>query len=355
MAQGKRLLRSRDGYVAGVCMGIARHWDVDPIVVRILFILVTLATFGVGAAVYLIMWITIPLEPEKPRPYEVDPESVVSSTFGSVDCSQARGACSGPSERPCQSAGKTPPEPPLRGRASVTGAPGARVGSANVGTAQAQPSGRAYTYAPAGTMSASSSAATKDAAESSSVEQCDQGPSRGARIGLCVGLLVLFFVVASTAPPFLPGTQWWQFWPLLLLFAGLCLMVIHFRSCHGAAWNAFGVVLICVGATLLPMTLGALSWNTLTVGLATLWILPVAGIVLFVAGLARHASPLLFGGALCVLLFCVLTLMLCAIPSNQVVVRMPDGHSITLLENDAVQATSYASPDRVAAEILAES
>lgn len=353
MAQGKRLLRSRDGYVAGVCMGIARHWDADPIVVRILFILVTLATFGVGAAVYLIMWIAIPLEPEKPRPYEVDPESVVSSTFGSVDCSQARGTCTNQADRQCRSAGKTPPEPPLRGRVSDAGASGARAGAA-AAAAQAQPSGRAYSYASAGAAGVSQNAAARqDAGERSADEPCEQCPSRGARIGLSIGLLVLFFVVAATAPPFLPGTHWWQFWPLLLLFAGLCLMAIHLKSRHGAAWNAFGVVLISVGATLLPMALGALSWDTFGVGMATLWILPLAGIVLFVAGFARHASPMFFGGALCVLLFCVLTLMLCAIPSNQVIVRMPDGRNITLLETDIAHAESAPLSDQTA-EILTE-
>jgi phage shock protein C len=61
-----RLTRSRsDKKIAGVCAGLAHHFDLDVTVVRILCIFLTLAT-GVcpGIVTYLLAWILVPAEPE---------------------------------------------------------------------------------------------------------------------------------------------------------------------------------------------------------------------------------------------------------------------------------------------------
>lgn len=56
-SQYKRLTRSRDErMIAGVAGGIARYAGVDPVVVRILFVVLTLFGGG-GAVLYLICWI----------------------------------------------------------------------------------------------------------------------------------------------------------------------------------------------------------------------------------------------------------------------------------------------------------
>ena len=59
----KRLYRSRkDKILGGVCGGIANYFEIDPVIVRLLWILLTLASFGIGIIVYIIAWIIIPLE-----------------------------------------------------------------------------------------------------------------------------------------------------------------------------------------------------------------------------------------------------------------------------------------------------
>ncbi|MFM2358399.1 MAG: hypothetical protein RLY16_392, partial [Bacteroidota bacterium] len=56
----KRLFRSEnEKVVGGVCSGIARYFGIDPIVVRIIFVVVSLA-FGTGVLAYLIMWVAVP-------------------------------------------------------------------------------------------------------------------------------------------------------------------------------------------------------------------------------------------------------------------------------------------------------
>ena len=56
----KRLLRSNnDRMLAGVCGGIAEYFNLDPSLLRLAWIFLTLF-FGTGFLVYLIAWIIIP-------------------------------------------------------------------------------------------------------------------------------------------------------------------------------------------------------------------------------------------------------------------------------------------------------
>mgnify|MGYP001406526881 CR=1 FL=1 len=59
----KRLYRSRENKIlGGVCGGIAEYFEVDPVLVRLLLIIVILAG-GAGIIAYIIAWIIIPIEP----------------------------------------------------------------------------------------------------------------------------------------------------------------------------------------------------------------------------------------------------------------------------------------------------
>lgn len=59
----KKLYRSRsDRKIAGVCGGIAQYFDIDPTLVRLLFIVGLLAVAGTFWA-YIIMMIVVPEEP----------------------------------------------------------------------------------------------------------------------------------------------------------------------------------------------------------------------------------------------------------------------------------------------------
>ncbi len=63
----RRLTRSRSQRViGGVCGGLARYWNTDPTLLRILTVVLTLATGGAFLVGYLIAWIAIPDEPMGP-------------------------------------------------------------------------------------------------------------------------------------------------------------------------------------------------------------------------------------------------------------------------------------------------
>ncbi|MFP4528090.1 MAG: PspC domain-containing protein [Candidatus Kapaibacterium sp.] len=62
----KRLYRSRrDRMIGGVAGGLAEYFDIDPVIVRIIFIITALG-WGVSLIAYIIMWIVVPERPEEP-------------------------------------------------------------------------------------------------------------------------------------------------------------------------------------------------------------------------------------------------------------------------------------------------
>jgi phage shock protein C len=66
----KRLYRSVDeGRVAGICAGLGEYVSIDPVVIRLGWVAVTVMTGIVpGALAYLVAWIIVPPEPVSSRP-----------------------------------------------------------------------------------------------------------------------------------------------------------------------------------------------------------------------------------------------------------------------------------------------
>lgn len=61
---GRRLYRSRtDKKIAGVCGGIANYFGIDPVIPRVIWVVLVLGA-GVGLLAYAICWVVIPQEPE---------------------------------------------------------------------------------------------------------------------------------------------------------------------------------------------------------------------------------------------------------------------------------------------------
>ncbi len=64
MFKEKKLYRSTDKKISGVCAGVAEYFDIDPTIVRVIYALVTFFTLGfVGVAVYFILAFVIPMRP----------------------------------------------------------------------------------------------------------------------------------------------------------------------------------------------------------------------------------------------------------------------------------------------------
>lgn len=53
--------------VAGVCGGIAQYFDIDPVLIRVLFLILLLPGGLPGFLPYVILWIVVPENPNKKK------------------------------------------------------------------------------------------------------------------------------------------------------------------------------------------------------------------------------------------------------------------------------------------------
>lgn len=60
----KLYLSNTDRKIGGVCGGLGEYFKKDPTLFRIIFIVITLLSFGLGILIYLGMWAVIPREPK---------------------------------------------------------------------------------------------------------------------------------------------------------------------------------------------------------------------------------------------------------------------------------------------------
>ncbi len=56
----KRLYRSNDRVLGGVCAGFAEYMDFDPVAVRLGYAVLTLFTAFAGIPFYIVAWIIMP-------------------------------------------------------------------------------------------------------------------------------------------------------------------------------------------------------------------------------------------------------------------------------------------------------
>jgi phage shock protein C len=59
----KKLYRSKDRMIAGICAGIAEYFNIDPTIIRIIFVLLLLPGGLPGFIPYILLWIIIPTKP----------------------------------------------------------------------------------------------------------------------------------------------------------------------------------------------------------------------------------------------------------------------------------------------------
>ena len=64
----KLYLSEEDRKLGGGCGGIGEYLEKDPTLIRILFILLVLVSFGMGILAYLAMWLVIPNRPRGSGP-----------------------------------------------------------------------------------------------------------------------------------------------------------------------------------------------------------------------------------------------------------------------------------------------
>ena len=164
---------------------------------------------------------------------------------------------------------------------------------------------------------------TNEAGEDEWVRLPIRGLSPAGRIAVLAVLLALFFALAFLLAPLVPGTAWWQFWPLLFLIVGMFLIVVPIRSRVASAWVGAGIMMTVAAAGLLSMSLDIVAWDSLAYAFELLWPLVVVAAILYISGVVRSMSALVLGGAFCFVLFCVVGVILCVLPGQIETLRIP--------------------------------
>lgn len=108
----KRLYRDKTNeMLAGVCSGIAEYLDVDPTIIRLVFVLFAFLGGG-GVWVYLVLWIIMPEKPiTLPETAKIEEKSSAEEkVMAKKPAAAKKTASKAPAKKPAQSsAAKKPP------------------------------------------------------------------------------------------------------------------------------------------------------------------------------------------------------------------------------------------------------
>ena len=91
--QAHRLHRSRDNrFLFGVAGGLAEYFDVDPVLVRMAWILLTVATVGLAILFYIGLTVSMPNDRKRESAVQLANESADNSADGVVECNPGNGS-----------------------------------------------------------------------------------------------------------------------------------------------------------------------------------------------------------------------------------------------------------------------
>jgi phage shock protein PspC (stress-responsive transcriptional regulator) len=174
-----RLYRSRDDrMLAGVAGGLARVMDADPSIIRVVWVLVTILSGGIGLLVYIVMAIVVPEAPDG-----WDPQRMSDPGVGAPRGPVAPGGWVGPDGKVVPFAGTHP--------GSV--APTATAGATPDGWHPPRHSGD------------------------------------GRRAGAIIGLILILLGGAFLVREFMPAVDLSAVWPVLSIGFGVVLLVLAVR------------------------------------------------------------------------------------------------------------------------------
>jgi phage shock protein PspC (stress-responsive transcriptional regulator) len=71
----KRLYRSKkEQMLGGICGGLAEYIEVDPSIIRLVFVVLIVLSWGIFILVYIAAWIIVPVSPEESTLLTTRPE-----------------------------------------------------------------------------------------------------------------------------------------------------------------------------------------------------------------------------------------------------------------------------------------
>jgi phage shock protein C len=281
--------------VAGVCGGIAEYFEIDPTLVRILFVVLVVISAGFALLAYVVAFFAMPKRS--------------SASNGYIDVEPS------PSAQPAQQA--TPPaQEPQPAAAGAAGTMGYAYASP---ASNASTPGAGYTASNPVASTAWSAEAVQEGAEQHKHNHV--GAVTFGVILIATGLLVL---VSN-----LIDVSFWRFWPLVIVLCGTVMLFTPGRDGWEIARAGRGIVLITVGLLLQIWMLRIITFGVFVLVFLNLWpvLLVLAGISI-IAG-ARKSGALKLVGSLVLSLTLILGVWVYGGFGEPVSIQVPGGRVIT--------------------------
>ena len=292
--EAKRLYRSDDGIIAGVCAGIAEYCDIDPVIVRILAVLLSISSFGAVVLVYVLLWLVMPRRVSAGDPISCD------ACLRVDPCGQA--------EQPGQTGQTVPPAgsrpiPPVGHGAQAPGYAAYASAAQQAGQTNQAPYAAHY-----------EAVAAMGARDASRREAAGMGGT--TRVVVWAGVILLFIGVAALLSSIVDEVSWWQLWPCLVILAGLVEMVVPSRREFRIRRFSRGIVVFSLGILLLLVTIQLLSWHTIVLMFEKLWPLLLIALGIDIISRAMGNELLALAAALCVVAMVVCAATVFAVPGS---------------------------------------
>lgn len=293
--EAKRLYRSDDRAIAGVCAGIAEYCDIDPVIARILAVLLTISSLGIVALVYVVLWLVLPCRVGADAPIACDAYLRAQPHEG------AQAPRCAPAIRP-----GSRPIPPV-------GHPAWNAEYAAFAQGQAAPAARPARY--------------EAVSRAGGAAPCEARAGMGGITRLCVwaGVTLLAIGISVLLGTIVTGVEWWQLWPCMVILAGVVKMVVPARRTLRMRRFSHGLAIFSTGVLLLALTVGLLDWRTVARTLGTLWPMLLIAAGLGLIARAVHDELFSLAGSLCLVAVCVCAMTAFAVPGDvqYVMVRLP--------------------------------
>lgn len=248
--------------IAGVCSGIADYFNVDVIIVRIAWILLSFFSAGIAAVLYLILWIVVPENPNVNKTVvDVDPVSVQSDKYHNVVNQTHISPCNTAERFGVNAgAGHIPPQPPKH---TVQTACSERLQNAHDHASSFWDGNREAHEAFKTVFHPASSRGKQDTS------------SVGLAVLLGLGLILFFTACAHASTLILPGVHFSDFFPMIFVVLGVVIVAVpahRWSFAMRVCGFLFCLELCCV---LLPFSLGLVSLesvSSLSMFALVLWI-----------------------------------------------------------------------------------
>ncbi len=313
MVERKSIYRSRDKAIAGVCSGVAKRFDSDALVVRILALILLLPTFGLIGVAYIFLGILLPQDP-----YEIENPAA----------SLREKSMQEHNEIPCEmNAVSEEEQPRVVSAAQVAGwrympptldNQELEIMQASVAHTPPVPPATAEVKQP---VSAPVLLLPDEPAKEIS--------SQSIRAALWGGSILLFVGAVSAISMLIEDISWWQYWPLIIVILGIVRMVVP--GSDGYLMRRFidGAECFLVGLTLFVLSIGIFAWMSIGNMLSHLWpLLIMAGAFRILGGVLKSPIFIVCEG-ISFAAFCIFGLAWFSYPGlvQQLVVVIPRGRA----------------------------